>query len=64
MTTPAIQLKLYADLRRFTPAEGESVFIEAGTTVHELLQRLSIPEEKAKLIFINGAQADPSATLQ
>ncbi|MFO7709550.1 MAG: MoaD/ThiS family protein [Desulfobacterales bacterium] len=64
MTAPTIQLKLYADLRSFTPAEGENVSVEPGTTVRELLQRLAIPEEKAKLIFIDGTQADFSATLQ
>jgi len=64
MTLRTIQLKLYADLRRFAPADGENVPIEPGTTVRELLHRLALPEEKAKLIFIDGTQADPSATLQ
>jgi molybdopterin converting factor small subunit len=64
MTERTIQLKLYADLRSFAPADGENVPIEPGTTVRELLHRLALPEEKAKLIFINGTQADPSATLQ
>ncbi len=64
MTTRTIRLKLYADLRCFAPAGGEEVPIEPGTSVRELLQHLSLPREKAKLIFIDGKQADLSATLQ
>ncbi|MCU0561830.1 MAG: MoaD/ThiS family protein [Desulfobacterales bacterium] len=64
MTSRTVQLKLYADLRSFAPAAGENVLIEPGTTVRELLHRLALPEAKAKLIFIDGAQAELSATLQ
>lgn len=64
MTTHSIQLKLFADLRRFMPAGGEELPVEPGTTVRDLLHRLALPEEKAKLIFINGAQADLASILQ
>lgn len=64
MTTVPIQLKLFADLRRFMPPEGEKVAVAPGTTVGDLLQQLGLPLEKAKLIFIDGAQAGLSAILQ
>ena len=64
MTTRPIQLKLFADLSRFMPPAGEEVLIVPGTTVADLLHRLGLPAEKAKLIFIDGAQAELSAPLQ
>ncbi len=64
MTIRPIQLKLFADLSRFMPSGGEQVAVAPGTTVADLLRRLGLPAEKAKLIFIDGAQADLSATLQ
>jgi len=61
---PHIQLKLYATLQIFGPPEGQAYPIAAGTTIRALLKKLNVPEEKAKLVFIDGAQADLSATLQ
>ena len=59
-----ITLKLYANLQMFTPSEGEEVPIAPGTTIRALLKKLNVPEEKAKLVFIDGAQADLFSTLQ
>jgi sulfur-carrier protein len=64
MTARPIQLKLFADLRRFLPPEGEEVPIAPGTTVRDLLDQLGLPAEKAKLVFIDGTQADLSVTLK
>ena len=61
---PYIQLKLYATLQMFTPPEVEEYPIEPGTTIRALLKKLNVPEEKAKLVFIDGAQADLFSTLQ
>lgn len=55
---PRIRLKLYATLQPFLPPEGEDCPISPGMTVQELLMRLNLPAEKAKLIFIDGAKAD------
>jgi len=60
---PHIQLKLYATLQVFRPPEGEEYPIAPGTTIRVLLKKLNVPEEKAKLVFIDGAQADLSSTL-
>jgi molybdopterin converting factor small subunit len=59
-----IQIKLFATLQRFMPASAENFAIEAGTTIRSLLQQLDIPEDKVKLIFIDGLKADLTATLK
>ena len=58
-----IQLKLFATLNRFTPPSADSYSIDAGISVHKLLEQLNIPEKKARLIFIDGVKADLDATL-
>jgi molybdopterin synthase sulfur carrier subunit len=60
---PYIELKLFATLQTFAPAETGHYPIEPGMTVRKLLQQLKIPQEKARLIFINGVKANLSATL-
>jgi sulfur carrier protein ThiS len=61
---PHIQLKLYATLRGLMPALGEAYPISPGMTVQDLLSRLDLPPEKAKLIFVDGTKAELSARLQ
>jgi len=58
-----IHIKLFATLQRFMPLSAENYVIDSGTTIRKLLEQLEIPEEKAKLIFINGIKADLTSTL-
>jgi molybdopterin converting factor small subunit len=58
-----IQIKLFATLQRFMPASAENYAIETGTTIRTLLQQLDIPEDKAKLIFIDGVKAELATVL-
>ena len=58
-----IQLKLYANLQRFNPPSADNFDIDAGISIRDLLEQLEIPQEKAKLIFINGVKANLSSTL-
>ena len=58
-----IHLKLFATLQRFKPSSPENYAINPGISVRALLEQLDIPEEKAKLIFIDGVKASLSATL-
>ena len=58
-----IQIKLFATLKRFMPASAENYAIETGTTIRTLLQQLDIPEDKAKLIFIDGVKVDLTTVL-
>jgi molybdopterin synthase sulfur carrier subunit len=59
-----IKLKLYATLQMFMPAGGEVYPISPGMTVQDILTQLKLPEEKAKLIFIDGTQGDLSSELR
>jgi len=59
-----IQIKLYATLQTFMPAESETYPISSGMTVQDLLVQLNLPAEKAKLIFIDGTKAELSSRLE
>ena len=59
-----IQIKLFATLKRFMPASAENYPIETGTTIRTLLEQLDLPEDKAKLIFINGIKAELTTVLK
>ena len=59
-----IQIKLFATLQIFMPASAENYAIETGTSIRALLQQLDIPEDKAKLIFIDGLKAEPTTILK
>jgi len=59
-----IQIKLFASLQEFTPPSSDKYPLDAGLSIHSLLEQLNIPQEKAKLIFINGVKADLTATLK
>ena len=59
-----IQIKLFANLQRFQPGMADNYAIEPGTTIRSLLQQLNVPEEKAKLIFVDGIKKDLTATLK
>ena len=56
-----IELKLFASLRRYHPAGAGSagMFVEVspGTTILGLLNRLGVPMDKVKLVFLNGNHA-------
>ncbi len=58
-----IRIKLFATLQRFMPASAENYAIKTGTTIGTLLQQLDIPEDKAKLIFIDGLKAELTTVL-
>ena len=59
-----IIIKLFATLRKYIPDFAENYPVEAGTTVHDLIEQLGIPENEMKLIFINGVRGYPESTLR
>lgn len=59
-----IQIKLFATLQRFMPASADKYAIETGTSIRALLQQLELPEDKAKLIFIDGLKAELTTVLK
>jgi sulfur-carrier protein len=58
-----IQIKLFANLQPLMPPSGEKYPIYPGISIQNLLEQLKIPQEKAKLIFIDGIKANLSSTL-
>ncbi|MGD8960921.1 MAG: MoaD/ThiS family protein [Desulfobacterales bacterium] len=59
-----IQLKLFANLQAFTPPAADQYTIEAGITVGDLLAQLGIPEDKIKIIFIDGVSSELTTILR
>jgi len=53
-----VQARLFASLRKYQPGlgHGESVSVELrdGSRVADLLERLGIPENETKQVFVNG----------
>ena len=61
--TETIDLRLFATLQKFTPDNPEAFTITPGTTVRDVLLKIDVPVEKAKLIFVNGLKKDLDVTL-
>lgn len=65
--TISISIKLHPSLGQFEPSDAESLKFERDiaeeTTVQELLETLSIPDEKVKMISLNEKLVKKSATL-
>ena len=49
-------LQLFAALKHLTPPSADQYPITPGTTVKDLLERIGVPPDQAKLIFINGVK--------
>ena len=60
---PYITIKLFATLSKYTPRETEKYPITPGTTVRDLLALLGVPEDDAKLIFIDNIKGDIDSIL-
>jgi molybdopterin converting factor small subunit len=63
-----IEVKLYATLRRYaaeTPS-GQPCMVELteGATLQELVDRLGIPPEETRVVFVNGRAQEMDYTLQ
>jgi len=59
-----IDIRLFAGLQQFNPPSPEAYPIEEGMTIRALVNALNIPQEKAKLLFINGIKASLDSVLQ
>ncbi len=49
-----IDLQLFADLRSKMPPEADRFAVPRGFTIGNVLEKLEISPERAKLIFVNG----------
>ena len=60
-----VQVYVYADLRQFTGgAAAVDVAVEPGQTIATLLERLGIPRERTKIVFVNSRAVDPDRALE
>ena len=53
-----VHVKLFAHLRHYLPAAepgvATAVALPAGATVGDLADRLGLPREEARVVFVNG----------
>ncbi len=54
-----IELRLFASLARYTPANAQNYPIPCGITVSRLLEKIQVPLQDIKLIFVNGVRVEP-----
>ena len=59
-----ITLNLFADLGKFSPVSADKYPVKPGTSIRGLIAGLCIPEEKAKLIFIDGVRGELDSTIK
>ncbi len=59
-----IQLKLFASLAKFQPQCDDQWPIHPQESVQSVLERLDIPIDQVKLVFINGVRKDLSTLLK
>lgn len=62
---PRVNVNLYATLRSYVGgAPSVAVEVEPGETVGEMLERLGVPVEQTRILFVNNRAATLSQTLQ
>lgn len=60
---PTIELKLFANLAAYSPVDADNYAVDEGITIERLIERLGLPPNQAKLIFINGVLSHMSSQL-
>ena len=58
-----IQVKCYATLSRFTPADADAHSVAEGTTVGDVMDSLGVARADVKLAFVNGVKVEPETVL-
>lgn len=59
-----VEIKLFASLKKYLPADSASHYsVEPGTPLSALLDKLCIPKDQVKLIFIDGVKGDANVLL-
>jgi molybdopterin converting factor small subunit len=61
-----VQLKLFGGLQKYLPGEEMPHVAEVphGATIADVLRTFRIPEEKPRILFVNGRHARPEHVLQ
>ena len=55
---PTIEIKLYATLLPYAPANASCYPIESGISIEKLIEELKIPKDQVKLVFSNGVRCN------
>jgi len=58
-----ISVKSYATLRGYQPEDG-ALEVEESASVNTVLQKLGLPPEEAKVVFVNGRHASLDQVLK
>jgi molybdopterin converting factor small subunit len=61
---PTIEIKLYATLLSYAPANASCYPIESDTSIEKLIEELKIPKDQVKLVFSNGVKCDLGTLIQ
>ena len=63
-----IEVNLYATLKKYmkneTGGKLSVIALEDGTCVKDVIQKLKVPADSVKLIFLNGVHAKVDTTLK
>ena len=61
-----IQLRLFANIRKYHPTGNEEDELETpdGVTVGQYARQLGIPDQYVKIIFVNGLKTDEDTVLR
>lgn len=59
-----IDLKLFVTLAKYLPDHNAPIEVPDGSTVGDLMERLAIPEDQVKLIFINNVKKSKQTVLK
>jgi sulfur-carrier protein len=51
-----IEIKLFATLQSYAPANADRYAVEPGTSVEKVIEALYIPKDQIKLLFCNGVK--------
>lgn len=59
-----IDLNLFVTLAKYQPASSGAYRLEEGITIEELLRTVGVPEDEAKLVFVNGKRKERDYVLK
>ncbi len=59
-----IHLNLFVTLAKYQPASSGAYRLEEGATIEKLIRDVGIPDEEAKLVFVNGRRKERDYVLK
>jgi len=58
-----VKIKLFATLKKYAPPDADNYPIAPETTLRDVIDRLGMTEEEAKIIFIDGVKGTMDSNL-